>query len=592
MQFDNLPELVRASLFRIADGAIAADLENEALDFKEDPAVHPEARNPDGDLIATLRDTAICLVNGEGTAALAQPQLQGAASWLTDISGDSHIVLGVADKIAGAAAFTGTERATQWIEHKISQGTQPNLRVEAQDFIFQGARLVWIRIPAGLDFYTRPKGDATYRVGSNCMPATEDVRRAIKMRRLNPDFSALPASIAISDLSASALEQARKLLAARYAALGTGETAPQTDTALLRELNLLTTSGGVTKAAEVLFAAASHGRVGVRYFYRTVPGATPTVTELSDPAIFALQELSSLVRRHGLQELARVDLGSGQEVAIPAFPDQAVDEVIANAFAHRDWAMVAPIVVEQTPGTLSVVSPGGLPAGVSVKKLLTTHSVPRNPTLIGALRLLGLAEESSRGFDRMYAAMLQTGRDVPLVEAEESYVKVVLAAGKPDIAFVQGLAKLAKRVSHEVVYSVATLLVLKHLHHKPLITLNEVVERTETNVLEARELMELLANTEILRSVGGKLEQWMLSSDSSKAFGGESHRRIVHQPVEEWIKERLSAGEALTARGIADATGISRSEVTAVLRRMRGDGEVRIDPNGPERGSNTRWIAS
>ena len=573
MNYADLPEAIRTALEQIVAGAKAADFESETLDFKEDPAVHPQVRNPDGDLIATLRDTAICLVNGEGGAAA-----------------NTHIVLGVADKVPGAAAITGTERDLDWLERKIMQGTAPPLRVEAAEFMYLERRLVWIRIPKGLDFYQRPKGDATYRLGSQCMPAGDEVRRAIRFARLNPDYSAASAAIPFTALNGAALQEARRLLERRYSVLGKRESVPSTDLALLRDLGLLTKNDEVTVAAALLFAPVKPPQVRARYFYRVVPGAEPAVTEISEPLIFAIPRVADLVARNSSQELARIDLGGGQEVAIPAFPQQAVDEVVVNAFAHRDWAMLAPISVEQTPGTLSVVSPGALPTGVHKDKLLTTHSVPRNPTLMGALRALGLAEESSRGFDRMFAAMLSTGRGMPEIEATEMYVKVVLAAGKPDGAFVRGVNDLAQRVAHEVVFSVSTLIVLNHLYHKPLITLNEVVARTETSMAEARELMELLTNYDLLHAVGRKLEQWVLSRRSLAAFGDRAAHGRVHQPVEEWIREQLAQGNSLTARAVAEASGISRQEVTALLRRMRSDGEVRIDPNGPERGANARWI--
>ena len=55
---------------------------------------------------------------------------------------------------------------------------------------------------------------------------------------------------------------------------------------------------------------------------------------------------------------------TGQERQIRDFPERAVDEVVLNAFAHRDWTLGRPIVIDQSPVILSVDSPGGLPIGV------------------------------------------------------------------------------------------------------------------------------------------------------------------------------------------------------------------------------------
>lgn len=572
MEFDRLPADIQVALHAIYEGSTAGDQETECLDFKEDPAVHPQERNPDGSLVETLRDTSICLINGDG--------------------GETHIVLGVADKISGSAAFTGTDRELQWVERQISNGTVPPLRVEAYDFFFHDVRLIWIRIPEGLTFYSRTKGNATYRVGARCKPASEEIRRAIQMKRLNPDFSAKVSPLGVEDLMPEALNYARKLVRTKLTLSGQDASIPGTNEGLLRELGLLTKEGKLSTAAEILFAPVDRSRITVRYSYRTVPGGSAQTTEISLPLTLAIGQVSELVERHTSQEISRVQLSNGQETAIAAFPRQAVDEMLINAFAHRDWAMIAPVLIEQTPGTLSVVSPGSLPFGVTKNKLLTTPSIPRNPTLINALRIMGLAEESSRGFDRMWAAMLQTGRDVPEIDAQEMYVKVTLAAGKPDIAFIRGLHNLAQIVQYDVIFSVSTLLILHHLHHKPLITLNEVIEQTQVSRVEAQELMQLLVDRDVLSSVGGKIEQWVLSVKAKVAYGEDSKKCSIRQPVEEWIKEQLEHDEAVTSRAVSQATGISRKEITAILTRMRDEGLVMIDLNGPQRGPNTRWVTT
>lgn len=220
----------------------------------------------------------------------------------------------------------------------------------------------------------------------------------------------------------------RRILRKHRSAGSLEGSVPDTTTGLLRELGLLRRDGTLKRAGEILLAEPIETDVVIRHLWRDFPRADPKVTEIAEPVILALPRLLRLIAGRGAQEIARVQFGDGREIAIPSFPKQAVDEVVANALIHRDWRISRPVVVEQSDRVLKIASPGPLPPGVRVENLLTTLSVPRNNRLMAAMRTLGLAEESSRGFDRMWAAMIQSGREVPEVVATDATVQVILAA--------------------------------------------------------------------------------------------------------------------------------------------------------------------
>ncbi|GAB3082877.1 helix-turn-helix domain-containing protein [Corynebacterium aquatimens] len=171
---------IYAALEAISAGATGDSQESECLEFKEDPAVHPNNRNPDAILADVLADEAVCFSNSEG--------------------GISYIVVGVSDKKSGAEAFTGTNRRTEWFEKKIFDNTRPSISVEATELTWENTRLVALRVPRGLALYTRRKGQAGKRVGKNCVSLTEEQRRDIVFRRANPDFSAFPSARPMSDI--------------------------------------------------------------------------------------------------------------------------------------------------------------------------------------------------------------------------------------------------------------------------------------------------------------------------------------------------------------------------------------------------------
>lgn len=562
------PEILRA-IENIEAGEIADSQESETLDFKEDASI--SGRGNDAKLVEVLIDASVCFANGPG--------------------GDAHLVLGVADKTPGLDAFKGTNQATSWIEQKIFVNTRPNLRVEAEEIFVNDQRLIWIRIPKAYTLYERTKGQASRRVGTDCIPMSTEDRRVLIAKRANPDHTAVDSTLSVEDLDPIAIASARTLLMDRRAVSGQVEPVPPTTQGLLEELGLMTKAGRLTVAAEILFAPLPTGRLSIRHLLRAVPGGDPRVREISSPLVLAFQEILNRIAETSSAEIDRISLSNGQEVPVPAFPAKAVDEVIANALIHRDWNMSDPVVIDQSPRTLSVWSPGPLPHGVTQENLLTTVSQPRNRTLMTAMRILGLAEESSRGFDRMWVSMLVTGRRPPEVNTTDTSVEVVISAGRPNRDFVKGILHLSQEYSTEQIQSVYTLVVLRHLFEHPLITLLEVMAQTQTHELGARELMDWLDETGLVIPVGNSNKEWSASPRVRQSFGHEQQQAVASQGIQGWLENKLLSGEQVTAKAAADELGVERMEVTETLRSLRRLKKARIDPDGPQRGPTTRWIS-
>ncbi|MDK8450184.1 ATP-binding protein [Corynebacterium mastitidis] len=566
-----VPDVVRQALEAIGVGATADSQEGQLLEFKEDPAVHGE-RNPEAKLAEVLINECVCMANGA--------------------EGDSYIVLGVADKVPGPEAFTGTDCDEEWVIRKVLGGTRPGLRVEVTAIAWRKRRLLCIRIPRPFTLYTRTQGQGTWRNKKKCEPLTDEKRKEIRFRRENPDYTERRSSLCLEDLDRAALDYARSLYTHRVAVSGAEDHAPQADGELLRALGLLHDDGQLNMAAEILFAPLKPGRVSVQHHLSTVPGEEPRVTNISRPLILAFAEVKRLIEQAAPSDIMRVDFEDGQEVSIPAFPARAIDEVVANALVHRDWLLSSPVVIEQGPRTLLVSSPGSLPVGVETSRLLSTRSIPRNPTLIRAMRMLGLAEESSRGFDRMWASMLASGREAPEVVDTLSDVRVTLAAGDPDAGFIRGMKKIAQEWGGEVARSVRVLIVLRHLSRNPVLTLQKAEELLQVPETEARETMQWLKEQGIVEVVRPQRQEWALGERARGALMEDEAPVFVGLSLQQWVEAHLRDGRALTNRDIVSGTGATRAEVTDLLRYLRSQGLVQIDPNGPQRGPGTRWTAS
>jgi ATP-dependent DNA helicase RecG len=466
-----LPRDVSEALDRILDGAVADDLESGVLDFKEDP-VHTPTRRPDEKAADMLVKTACCFANGS--------------------AGRGFIVFGIADRTPGPDAFNGTDRDPADIAHLIFTRTRPHLTVDAWDAYAHGARIIVIRVPAGLAVYAGPDGVVRHRVGDSCLPLDGEPRELLERARGNPDHTAARSSVPVRDFDAEALATGRELLASALRA-GTLPNGDGTGTGLLSTLDLLT-RGEPTVAAELLF----HRAPGVRHLYRAGEadsGHPPTETLLDLPLVQTATALRDLVRAH-------------DDSAIPA---AAADEAITNALVHRDWARTDPVVVFQSPEMIRVHSPGGLPGGKTADRLLSGPSQPRNPALLNAMQLLGLERWSSRGFDRMWLAMLSAGFAPPVVDAKEDAVDVTLFNGEPDMEFVGLLTAVRAEYGRGVTRDAATLVVLRHLMSSGTVDLELAALLQQAGEADARSLMTWLAQRGVLQRTARRRDEWRFS---------------------------------------------------------------------------------
>ena len=108
-----------------------------------------------------------------------------------------------------------------------------------------------------------------------------------------------------------------------------------------------------------------------------------------------------------------------------ALPMAAVREAIVNAVAHRDYALAdADIEVSLYQDRLEVISPGGLPDGVTTESMRKGARAARNGRLIDVLRDYGYVVHRGLGVPcRLIGAMrAHNGTDPDLLEVDDGFV--------------------------------------------------------------------------------------------------------------------------------------------------------------------------
>lgn len=123
-----------------------------------------------------------------------------------------------------------------------------------------------------------------------------------------------------------------------------------------------------------------------------------------------------------------------------SYPERAVLEAIANAFAHRNyWLNGTQIQVSLFPNRLEVTSPGSLPGIVTVKKdKEITKIMPRhrNKIIADTLMVLGLVQGLGTGFDKIAADYSYADENhKPYIDSDSNSFTITL----PNLLYKEGV---------------------------------------------------------------------------------------------------------------------------------------------------------
>lgn len=203
---------------------------------------------------------------------------------------------------------------------------------------------------------------------------------------------------------------------------------------LLRQIGALTDDGTPTVSGLLLFGREPqlfmpHSRVVFVKFADTQPrgpqgsfghgrreeiiGPLPRIVERAWRVIWEEMDKHSVV--HGLQRVDETE-----------YPDSVVREALVNAVAHRDYRMTGrSIEIRMYTDRLEIISPGGLPAHITLDNIVEEH-YSRNPRIVNGLYQWGFIEELGLGVDRMIEDMAKAGHEPPDFEAKGHRFSVVL----------------------------------------------------------------------------------------------------------------------------------------------------------------------
>lgn len=190
----------------------------------------------------------------------------------------------------------------------------------------------------------------------------------------------------------------------------------------LRTLNLYDNNNGYNNAAAILADTNHFPGIDIVKFGENISIIQKRAT-FENRSILEVYEKSIDVFRDYYQY--EVIQGADRE-KVEKIPEAAFREAIANALIHRAWDIASQIRVLMFDDRIEVISPGGLPSGITEKEYLSGKlSVLRNRNLANVFYRLGFVEIFGTGITRI-KHLYEEGLIKPDFEVSENTIKIVL----------------------------------------------------------------------------------------------------------------------------------------------------------------------
>ena len=493
--------------------------------------------------------------------------------------GGGTIVLGVTDRrprqVVGTRAFDEPGRTEAGIFEQLRH------RIAIEEHHHEGKRVLIVHVPSRLPGAAwQHKGSFWMRTGDALVGMSDEQLRRIH-DETGPDFSAEVCPAAhLDDLDPTAIDVLRRLWQ---------RAAPDQDITnrpaerLLTDAELLV-GRGITYAALILLGTRealgrhlAHAEIVFEYRSNEAPGPAADRREFRCGFLPALDEIWQLVnlrndKQHFQQGLFVWD--------VPTFDERAVREAVLNAVSHRDYRHGGSVFVRQYPRRIEIVSPGGLPAGITLDNLLWEQN-PRNRRIAEVLDKCGLVERAGQGFDLIYRECIRHGKALPdFSRTGEHSVWVTLHGEIQDPEFLRFLEEIGRE--RAALFTTEDFLAIDLIHR----------EQPVPPHLSAR-VQSLLTQGVVERVGRGRGTRHLLSRRFYRFLGQagaytrrrgldrETNKTLLLRHIEDSAPAGATLGELQQV-----LPSLSRDQVQGLLRALRDEGRVRVE--GQRRWA--RWL--
>lgn len=174
-------------------------------------------------------------------------------------------------------------------------------------------------------------------------------------------------------------------------------------------------------------------------------------------------------------------------------------ELLINALAHRDYSRQQVIEIRKYPTYLEIESPGRFPDGITVTNYLSRTNA-RNPAVMDSLREIRFAEKAGSGFDKIFAALLSKGKNLPIPEETDSSVIFRIEGAVVSEKLMEIAMQYRKRVGFDP--TVDQLLILRQIANGKPVAFAELESAPFVSKYRLRQTLQDLCEKEFIEPTG------------------------------------------------------------------------------------------
>ncbi|MBB0244017.1 hypothetical protein FNQ90_07815 [Streptomyces alkaliphilus] len=569
---------VDAALAMIGDHWDADECEHGLLDFKETPDTAGDpGKNARKRFHELLAETAVCFANSEGGA----------------------IVVGVRDRASDrGTALRGVppKYSAEELVEAIHQRTSPAITCRPVVREVDDRRVIVLLVPRGSGVHSTSLGVYKVRLNDRCVPLGGDQLRGLRTLREHYDWTAQPSDVGVEGLSRGSLERAASLL------FGSGyddlaRLAESDPTAFCKSTRLMV-GDKVARAAVLLYGTPGALRSeipewGVNVQSRETPGGDPHILLRRDsvdvPLVFLLDQLITLVAALSRTRTIRV---GAEQVDLVDYPSDAVREIFANAFAHRDWEAPGVVEIVHSPDELVTTSPGGLLPTLRVDRLLHDAAAPRNRLLAENMARLRLAEMSGLGLDRAFREIARLGKEPPILDDGPRF-RVVLPGGRGDEAFARYIngSNFPSGSSGDL----DVLMILTALRHTKSVSATLLSGRLQRSPGDVQRVLRRMQEAGVVHPTKGTVRRqypnYALTSVAIAGMRAAIGYRVTSVDEDDHkLIRHLHRHGRITNEDVRNYLDCDTATARNRLKRLRHRGLIDFAPDSPRRGSAVVYV--
>ena len=201
------------------------------------------------------------------------------------------------------------------------------------------------------------------------------------------------------------------------------------DKDILKTLSLYSDSSGYNNAAAILADVNKFPGIDIARFGETISIIQKRATIENQSILSTYDAALSLYRDYYQHE----EIDGSKRRLVEVIPEAAFREAIANAIIHRVWDIHSQIRISMFDNRIEVVSPGGLPSGISKEEYISGRiSVLRNPILANVFNKLNLVEAFGTGILRI-KEIYKDSATQPVFDATDNTIVVILPVIKENL---------------------------------------------------------------------------------------------------------------------------------------------------------------